>query len=118
MQTKSDIQAIVDELKDKVPSFFSVPMGDTTAEDLDKNKVMGAIVIQEGVFKDVLVIIKEIEVQEDNGNLRIEYQAVDKQEKEVVSEDMNTLVGNFINYFMALAALKTFDTEEDGPVEP
>ncbi len=112
MQTKNDVHAVIQDLKKKVPSFYSVPIeSDDQEQELNEKKVIGAIVIQDGEFKDVLVVIRQIEVK--GSALQIEYNASDKDKNDVESEKLNVVVGDLINYFLALETLEAFDKNKE-----
>lgn len=112
MQTKNDIYAIVEELKKVVPSFYSVPVSDISeAKKMDEMGILGAIVIQDGDFKDHLIIFRKIEIK--GSKLEIEYTAINKEKENVESEDLDILVDNLVNYFLALESLKELTNKEE-----
>lgn len=112
MQTKNDVYAIIQDLKKVVPSFYSIPVEtEEEAQVMDQKKILGALVLQDGDFKDHIIVIRSIELK--GPKLEIEYTAVDKNKNNVESEVLNEIVGNLINYFLAMEKLKQFDNEED-----
>jgi len=111
MKTKNEIHAIIEELRKGIPSFYTVPVSsDEEARVMDEKKIIGAIVIQDGKFKDHTVILRRIEVK--GPKLEIDYTSVDKDKNNVQSKELDTIVGNLINYFFAMEALKHLDNEE------
>jgi hypothetical protein len=114
MQTKNQIYEIISELKKVIPSFYSVPVGnDEEREMMDEQGIIGAIVIQDGPFKDTTIILREI--RQVGENLQIDYVAVDIDKKVLADNpEMQTIVGNMVNYFLAIERLKDF---EETPVD-
>lgn len=112
MQTKNDVYAIVEDLKKVVPSFYSIPVEtDEEARLMDEKKIIGAIVLQDGDFKDHTIVLRSIEVK--GSELVIDYTAFNKDKQSVESDELNTIVGNLVNYFLAMERLKEFDKQED-----
>lgn len=112
MQTKNDVYSIIEDLKKVVPSFYSIPVNsDEEARIMDEKKIIGAIVIQDGEFKDHTIVLRSIEFK--GTQLEIDYTAVNSEKKNVESEALNVVVGNLINYFLAMEKLKEFDSKED-----
>ena len=114
MQTKNQIYEIIRELKQDIPSFYSVPVGnDEERVMMDEQGIIGAIVIQDGEFKDTTIILREI--KQVGENLQIDYVAVDLDKKVLADNPkVQKLVGNMVNYFLAIERLKDF---EDAPVD-
>ena len=112
MQTKNDVYAIIEDLKKVVPSFYSISVeSDEEALIMDEKQIIGAIVLQDGDFKDHIIVLRSIEVKDSQ--LEIDYTAVNKDKQNVESDELNTIVGNLINYFLAMERLKEFDRQED-----
>jgi len=111
-QTKNDVYSITQELKKKIPSFYSIPVNTPEEEKaLNEKNILGAIVIQDGEWKDHVIIIRSIELKEDL--LQIDYTAIDKKNDEVAScLQLDEVVGNLINYFLASERLKDMESEE------
>lgn len=111
MQTKNEVLDIIKNLKKVIPSFFIVPVeNDEEAKLMDENKIVGAFVIQDGKFKDHTIILRRIDV--DGEKLEIEYSSVDSEKNNVESEDLNEVVGNIVNYFLATEALRNLNAED------
>jgi hypothetical protein len=112
MHTKNDIYAIIEDLKKVLPSFYSIPVSsDEEARIMDEKKIVGAIVLQDGKFKDHIIILRSIEFK--GSKIEIDYTAVDKDKNNVESEELNDIVGNLINYFLAMEKLRKIDRQED-----
>lgn len=112
MQTKNDVYEIIEDLKKVVPSFYSIPVdSDEEARIMDEKKIIGAIVLQDGDFKDHVIVLRNVEVK--GSQLEIDYTAANKDKQNAESDELNTIVGNLINYFLAMERLKEFDKQED-----
>ncbi len=112
MQTKNDVYAIIQDLRKVVPSFYSIPVeSDEEARMMDEKKIIGAVVLQDGDFKDHIIILRSVEVK--GSQLEIDYTAVNKDKQNVESDELNVIVGNLINYLLAMERLKEFDKQDD-----
>lgn len=106
MQKRTEIENIVEEYKGKIPSFVSVPFDEVVARE---NNLIGALLITSGQFKDCTAIIKTIEF---NGpNLAIDYVMLDKDDNQI-GDEANDTIGNLVQYFLALEALRVIREEE------
>lgn len=113
MQTKNEIHAIIQDLRKVIPSFYSIPViNEEDSEAMNASGLIGAVVITDGPFKNHAVAIRKLEFKNDYSELEIEYNSTDAQGNNVESEELSVVVGNLINYFVALHELKVREGEE------
>lgn len=112
MQTKEEILDIIKELKKDIPSYITIPAASLEEEkEMDEKGILGAFLLKDGKYKDTTIILRRVEFL--GPKIEIDYSAVDEEKRNVESDELNTVVGNLINYFLALEALKQFDNKEE-----
>jgi hypothetical protein len=105
----SEIQAVIDDCKTRLPAFTTLPI---TPEQMTEKKILGALVISDGTFKEHTIIIRSLEMS--GSDVKIDYVALDK-DKTVIEDnsEMNYIVGDVVQYFMALEAYSNVEKSED-----
>ncbi len=108
MKSKEELLTLAEDIKKTLPSFTTIPVEKKEGDVTVKSNFIGVIKILDGKFKDFTIGLADISFGDDN-NIQVEYTCVDSNGDMVESnkKDIDTIVGNIINYFIICKCLES-----------
>jgi hypothetical protein len=112
MSEREKLLEIASSLRKVLPSYATVPFDEKDKEEMVKANVTAAFCIMSGEHAGSVFVLREVKML-DGGQISIDYSAFDKDKKPTSGAGIEEIIGNIVNYSLAMEALKELEASAE-----